>query len=221
MRRLLTIVACALVACGDSSSNGGDGKDGSIDAPSADAGPSADASELDSAVVSTDSGDAGLRQATPPAGWAMCGTGAITEADALAACNEIGASPKNCDTVTVSGGKWTVWCDPGKAIYVWATIDGLSQTTATSCAGSVPFVDHVSSAFDISGGGVGGGGTVFQPTTPPPRSSSAEYELQRPTTATSGQGTLVIGARLAVGVGCALTNDPTGNLVTGFHIQWQ
>ncbi len=153
-----------------------------------------------------------------------CGAGSISKDDSLAACTEIGSGPKDCNVVTVSGGSWTVWCDPGKGIYVWATIEGLSQTSATECVGSIPHVDQDYAAFSISGGGSGGGGTVHQITSPPPLSSSATYELQRPTPTTAGQGTLVFGAKLAVklaaGTSCRISNDSNSKLAAGFHIRW-
>lgn len=161
------------------------------------------------------SSDATMAGPNPPPGWPMCGTGTITPVEALAACNGTASTPKDCMAVTFGAGSWTAWCNPGQEIYVWATMDGLSQTAATMCPSATPRFDQQAGRYELDGGGVGVGGFEQSGTDP----SSLTYELQNTTSATSGTGTLLLSALLASAPAC-ISYDANSLIVTGFPMHW-
>jgi hypothetical protein len=213
----------SLGACGSSDSAG--------------TAPNADAAAADTAEITDDSGrdgaggsDAGMADVgldvadagagpKPPAGYTQCGSATFTQADSLAACTNIGASPKACDAITIHDGLWIAWCAPGKKeLYVWAEINGARQSA--DGGGCIP--KFSSGAYDLNPGGGGGAGTPNQVTFPS-TSPNATYEMHASfgSPAPSGSGFFAFTANLGSGPGTCYYLDPNAPVVAGFAVNWK
>lgn len=113
-------------------------------------------SKTDSATSPDGGGDS--LQASPPAGFSKCGSGLITTASALSACQGFDDSspvrPKACDGATLTGGSWELWCK-GDDRWVWARFDDV-RTTATFPCPAVSAIVGASQSYTTTGGWGGG-----------------------------------------------------------------
>ena len=168
--------------------------------------------------ASTGTGGGAPPGPNPPAGDTACGSGTFTQADAHAACVNIGFSPKNCDAVTITGGKWQAWCDASMMkVYVWAEFDGALQTDGSGCIPEFAVGTELTSPGGAALAGQphpAGTGMV---------SSNVSYEYQVVLGAPAPSGTGLFGGSVRIGTGqgglCAF-NDPNSEVVVGFNMTW-
>jgi hypothetical protein len=214
------VALVALAACGASETTPQEASSATTDA-----GPRADGAVADSATTvpedasignsapPADGGTSAGLGPTPPAGFTLCGAGAFTQADAQSGCTAFGAGPKRCEVVTIGGGTWQAWCEPGKTkVYFWAQLAGADQVPK----GCVP--KFVIGGYDLSPGGSGGWGTVRQD------GATASLDGVLPITyQASGVGALAARAQLGTpsgGSSPCLYEDPSAPIVTAFNVTW-
>ncbi len=114
-----------------------------------------DAAAFDGSVVEHDAGprpDAGCLDmfaacAHPPAGFTLCGGGAVDPTAARTACDVLDPPRdiftgvmKACDALSIGSGHYDVYCGPS-AIYVWVSLDGLTSTDVLTCSVAFPLPD--------------------------------------------------------------------------------
>lgn len=99
-----------------------------------------------------------------PAGFTLCGSGNLTSEQATAGCGPVtwdgtmlgpfGASA--CGSTTITSGHWELWCDavtdpdagPSRTAYLFAELNGITQTATTTCAGSIPELTSADIQYD-------------------------------------------------------------------------
>lgn len=222
---LFAVAGCSAPAAGTDASTASDAS-GSPDAPELDGGTPTDA-----VVADHDTGprpDAGCPDtfaacAHPPAGFTLCGGGAIDGTAARAACDALDPPRdiftgimKACSAFSIESGHYEVYCGASE-IYVWASLDALSSADVLTCDISVPLPDGgtLSGAYyDLAWGledtnnliygriGTGGGGMLDELGWPYASSGRTDDPAR-------WEGSLAVDGTLAVSAG---TTSGTGTL---------
>src|SRR5204862_162929 len=104
-------------------------------------------------------------------------------------------SPTACDAVTIGSGAWETWCLDGAPVYLWAQLEGVTQTMITDCANQPPWIPSTEVLYPDGANDLGGwhGGNSYVLATHPESPSSTvvlEGELPGAETVTSGYGTI-------------------------------